>query len=129
MAHGAIARTAALLVLIACSGCGHKEEARSIGRGWPVTQTQVRYVSGGMEGAGEQASWDGPPAGITPLPVDLFTTRDFYQDEALWSDPRYFRCNSPSTLEAMWVAGRNGETSRRMIGTSPPPVRLVGQLR
>jgi hypothetical protein len=118
MARGAIARTAALLVLIAGSGCGHEEEARSVGRGWPVTETQVRYVSGGMEGAGEQASWDGPPAGVTPLPVDLFTTRDFYQDEALWSDPRYFRCNSPATLQAMW--GADALTSRRMIGTKPP---------
>jgi hypothetical protein len=118
MPQGSVVPASALLVLLACGGCGHKEPARSVGRGWPVTDTTVRYVSGGMEGAGEQASWDGPPAGITPLPVDLFTSRDFYLDEAVWSDPRYFRCNSPATLQAMW--GADALTSRRMIGTAPP---------
>src|SRR5687767_11082871 len=82
--------------------CGTRDREQSAGRGWPAAVTEARFVSGGMEGEGEQASWDGPPPGVTPLPVDLFTTRDFYRDEALWSDPRYFRCNSPATLQAMW---------------------------
>jgi hypothetical protein len=39
------------------------------------------------------------PEGIEPLPTDVFTSNDFYADKALWSDPHYFRCNSPAATE------------------------------
>jgi hypothetical protein len=48
------------------------------------------------------SAWNGAiPQGIAPLEVDLFTSTDFYQDKALWTDPRYFRCNSPQAIEAL----------------------------
>ena len=40
-----------------------------------------------------------PPKDVKPLPVDIFTSKDFYKDKALWTDKRYFRCNSPMASE------------------------------
>ena len=39
------------------------------------------------------------PKDYKPLPRDIFNSPDFYADKELWSDPRYFRCNSPQATE------------------------------
>jgi hypothetical protein len=53
------------------------------------------------------------PKGVRPLPRDMFTSDDFYKDKDLWSDKRYWRCNSTVAIEDAW-------TGRGAIGDKGP---------
>jgi hypothetical protein len=77
---------------------------RSVGRGAEVSM-RAEWVGAGVPFFNVDAATakDGAtPAGIAPLPRDIFTSDDFYADRALWSDPRYFRCNSTLALDSQW---------------------------
>src|SRR5215467_12312588 len=55
-------------------------------------------------GRGAPPVIQGPPAGVQPLPLDLFLSKNFYKDQALWMDKRYYRCNTSNVLAE--IAGR-----------------------
>lgn len=85
-----------------------------------VTRTSLVLISAGILLAGIAAFSQAPtgrrgpvntapPAGVTPLPVDLYTTKNFYQDRNLWTDKRYTRCNTPHQLTDQWPDGNVGQ--------------------
>jgi hypothetical protein len=89
-------------------------------RGTPIVGSEGKgdYAGAGIPPGNMPifAARDGAvPAGVKPLPVDIFSTRDFYKDRDLWFDPRYYRCNSPVGLEQIW-----GAYEVPLIGSDPP---------
>src|SRR5215831_18990353 len=72
-------------------------------------QGQQGRGGGGGGGRGNTPTFPGPPAGMQALPNDMFTSKNFYKDKELWSDKRYFRCNSPRQITDIWTSHRIGD--------------------
>ena len=103
----------ALPLLPAMASLGSKASAQVRGAQPAGTPPGAPPAQGrGRGGRGNTPTFPGPPAGMQALPIDLFTSKNFYSDKALWSDKRYFRCNTPRQITDIW-------TSRR-IGANPP---------
>ena len=53
--------------------------------------------------------------GVEPLPVDIFTSKDFYKDRELWTDPALLPLQQPGRLEE-----QRGANTTATIGDNPP---------
>jgi len=108
----------------------------SVGRGWPLAADANDYevtgatFRGGFFQPGVERTFLGgamggeAPEGVEPLERDLFTSDDFYADRELWSDPRYFRCNSSAAIEDLWGANATGN---QIMGDNPPATAPWGK--
>lgn len=99
---------------------------KSVGRGAPIEDAQQYPLVGAINMFGIFSEWsarDGAmPANVEPLPVDIFTTKDFYADQQYWMDPRYYRCNSGIAIESQ----RGANPDSNMIGNDPPRTAAWG---
>ena len=106
---------APLSLKISAQGGGQGQQGAPAGSAQPAAGQAGRGGRGGGGGGGGRGNtptFPGPPAGMQALPTDMFNSKNFYKEKDLWSDKRYFRCNTPRQVTDSWTSGR--------IGTNPP---------
>src|ERR1051325_201806 len=111
---GKVFRLLAIAILVAGAAFVTTEFAQQLGAIPPGAAAQQDTGVSQAPGFGRAntPTFPGPPAGMKALPLDLFLSKNFYKDKDLWSDKRYFRCNTPRQITDIW-------TSQGM-GSNPP---------
>lgn len=125
----------ALLALATLGASAQQGQQLSIGRGWPWSEPRgndTTSLHGQFVGATvpywnldvATAKGGASPPGIEPLERDIFTSDDFYIDREYWTDPRYYRCNSPASIDSHWG---DFQTAPKMIVDDDPTTGAWGQ--
>ena len=115
----AVATAIAIFIMAPAIAPRHAAPAAQAGVAAPAPAGAQPVQGGRGRGRANTPTFPGPPAGMQALPTDLFSSKNFYKDKALWADKRYFRCNTPRQITDIW-------TSRR-IGANPPASASWGE--
>jgi hypothetical protein len=101
-------RLAGLVVAVAATAFGASASRAQSGKGSGAPTDVFVKAPSGFQGGGNTPTFAGPPAGMTALKTDLFTSKNFYDQKENWLDQRYYRCNTVRQLVVLYQSGRIG---------------------